>query len=160
MRIRTVRQKLSFVGVGLVYLTALIVMGFFAVQPSHSVTVEVWKDPNCGCCSKWVAYMQRNGFSVKSHDTGNQKIQHDAGIPDDHRSCHTAIVAGYAVEGHVPAQDIKRLLDQKPDAIGLSVPGMVIGTPGMDDAVYQGRQDPYKVFLLNNNGNHEVFAAY
>lgn len=143
--------------VGLIVAVAGVSTLLLSIGQSHANHVEVWKDPNCGCCSKWVEYMQREGFSVKVHDTGNRKSQKDNNIMPRYRSCHTAVVGNYAIEGHVPAEDIKRLLDQQLETIGLAVPGMVVGSPGME---YQGMRSPYNVLLLKNDGSKAIFASY
>lgn len=113
--------------------------------------VQVWKSPTCGCCKDWVTHMEAHGFSVVVHETGNTAMRARLGLPQELGSCHTALVGGYVVEGHVPAEDVKRLLAQKPTALGLSVPGMPIGSPGMDGAVYGGRRDPYDVLLVRSD---------
>jgi hypothetical protein len=143
-------------------LLALAALPFasLAQQPAK-VLVEVWKDPNCGCCKDWVKHLETNGFAVKVNDTGNNAMRAKLGIPVKLGSCHTALVGGYAVEGHVPAADIRRLLKDKPKAVGLSVPGMPVGSPGMDGAVYGNRRDPYDVVLvLDKDGNTRVFSSY
>lgn len=122
--------------------------------------VEVWKDPNCGCCKDWVAHLEKNGFQVKVHETGNNAVRARLGIPQKLGSCHTALVQGYALEGHVPASDIARLLKEKPQAIGLAVPGMPVGSPGMDGEVYGGRRDRYDVLLVLKDGSSKVFKSY
>ena len=122
--------------------------------------IQVWKDPNCGCCKDWVAHLQSNGFSVKVKDTGNAVARTLLRIPEKMGSCHTAKVAGYALEGHVPAREIQRLLREKPRAIGLAVPGMPIGSPGMDSALYRGRVDAYDVLLVLQDGNSRVYQSY
>lgn len=122
--------------------------------------MEVWKSPACGCCQDWIDHLEQNAFQVTVHDTGNSAVRASAGIPSALGSCHTAIVGGYAIEGHVPASDIRRLLTEKPDAIGLAVPGMPIGSPGMDGAVYGGRRDPYDVLLMARDGSTRVFKSY
>jgi len=129
-------------------------------QPHAKVSVEVWKDPGCGCCKDWVKHMEDNGFAVKLTHGGNGEMRARLGIPPRLASCHTALVAGYAIEGHVPAREIRRLLKEKPQAVGLSVPGMPVGSPGMDDPVYQGRKDPYDVVLVLKGGDAKVFASY
>jgi hypothetical protein len=91
--------------------------------------VEVWKDPSCGCCKDWIAHMQSSGFAVKSYDSGNTAARARLGLPQRLGSCHTALVGGYVVEGHVPASDVKRLLKERPKALGLAVPGMPVGSP-------------------------------
>ena len=130
-----------------------------AVAAKQKVRVEVWKDPNCGCCKDWIAYLEREGFAVVSHDTGNASARRRLGMPSKYGSCHTATVDGYVIEGHVPVEDIRRLLAQRPDAIGLAVPGMPVGSPGMDGAIYGGRKDPYDVLLVRRDGSAEVARA-
>lgn len=115
-----------------------------AAQAAATATVEVYKSPTCGCCAKWVDHMRDHGFTVKTHDVGNKEIRKKSGISNSLGSCHTALVNGYAIEGHVPAPDIIRLLREKPKAIGLAVPDMPHGTPGMEGA----RSDPYNVLLI------------
>ncbi len=127
-----------------------------AVKPA----LEVWKDPNCGCCQLWVEHLQAHGFEVKVHDVGNTAVRKRLGLPERLGSCHTASVAGYVIEGHVPAVDILRLLRQKPQALGLAVPGMPIRSPGMDGEVYQGRRDAYEVLLVQRDGSTRTFAKY
>ena len=122
--------------------------------------VEVWKDPNCGCCGDWVKHLEAEGFRVKVHDTGNTAIRTRLGVAQKYGSCHTGLVGGYAIEGHVPAREIRRLLREKPDAIGLAVPGMPVGSPGMDGPVYGNRRDAYDVVLLTRDGGARVFQSY
>jgi hypothetical protein len=122
--------------------------------------VEVWKSPTCGCCKDWIAHLEANGFASKVHDTGNTGMRGRLGIPVALGSCHTALVGGYAIEGHVPAADLRRLLAERPQAIGLAVPGMPVGSPGMDGAVYGGRRDPYDVLLVGRDGSTRVFTSY
>lgn len=122
--------------------------------------VEVWKDPSCGCCHDWIEHMQANGFSFTVHDTGNNAVRSRLGLPQKLGSCHTALVGGYLIEGHVPASDVRALLQQKPQALGLAVPGMPVGSPGMDGAVYGNRRDPYEVLLVARGGGTSVFKRY
>jgi hypothetical protein len=137
-------------------LTLALPTAWAANQPS----IEVWKDPDCGCCKDWVTHLEKSGFKVKVNQSGNEVVRDRLGMPKQLGSCHTALVAGYAIEGHVPASDIKRLLREKPAAIGLSVPGMPVGSPGMDGAVYGGRKDPFYVLLVSKNGSSRVYQAY
>ena len=141
-------------GVGAAY-TLLPVAG----QQAHAEEVEVYKSPTCGCCGDWVKHMEENGFKVKVHDLNNlNPIKDKAGLTPALASCHTAFVGGYAIEGHVPASDIRRLLKEKPDALGLAVPGMPIGSPGMEVA---GRpNDPYDVVLFREQGQTERFSHH
>lgn len=127
---------------------------------SQGPLVEVWKDPSCGCCKDWVAVLEKAGFSVRVFETGNNAMRAQFGIPVKLGSCHTARVGGYAIEGHVPVREIQRLLREKPKAIGLSVPGMVVGSPGMDGPNYKGRKDPYSVMLILHNGDTSVYQKY
>jgi hypothetical protein len=130
-----------------------------AAAPSKPL-VEVWKSPTCGCCKDWIAHLEANGFAAKVHDVGNTGMRGRLGIPAALGSCHTALVGGYAIEGHVPAGDIQRLLAQRPNAVGLAVPGMPVGSPGMDGAIYGERRDPYDVLLVLRDGGTRVFTAY
>lgn len=152
MQRRQFIQTLSAVSLG-----SMLASGLHAqTQP----LVEVWKDPSCGCCKDWISHMQANGFQLRVSETGNNAARARLGIPDKLGSCHTALVNGYAIEGHVPAKDIQRLLIERPKAIGLAVPGMPVGSPGMDGAVYGGRKDPYDVLLVLQGGKTAVFQAY
>lgn len=128
----------------------------FLAAEAHKVVV--YKSPACGCCSQWVEHMKKNGFAVEVHKVRNvEPFRQRFGVPDSMASCHTALVGGYAIEGHVPAADVKRLLREKPKARGIAVPGMVSGSPGME----QGDQkDPYNVMLFKSNGRATVFAAH
>lgn len=119
--------------------------------------VTVYKSPTCGCCKKWVKHMQDNGFEVKEHDMKDLKsIKSMSGVRQEFASCHTAMVGGYIVEGHVPAADIKRLLKEKPEVRGLTVPGMVMGSPGMEGP----RKDKYQVLTFDKKGINGVYANY
>jgi hypothetical protein len=139
--------------------------GLMAASPvlraqGPAVLVEVWKSPTCGCCKDWVTHLEANGFRVKVNDTGNTAARARLKVPMKLGSCHTARVGRYAIEGHVPASDIWRLLQQRPIAIGLAVPGMPIGSPGMDGSAYENRQDPYDVLLMAHDGSTQVFSSY
>ncbi|CAN7526191.1 DUF411 domain-containing protein [Variovorax paradoxus] len=122
--------------------------------------VEIWKDPNCGCCQDWVRHLEANGFATRVHDAGNSAARTRLGIPAALGSCHTGLVGGYALEGHVPAREVHRLLREKPKAIGLAVPGMPVGSPGMDGAAYGDRRDPYDVLLVLADGGSRVYQGY
>ncbi|RDI25140.1 hypothetical protein DFR41_104196 [Pseudacidovorax intermedius] len=139
-------------------LTALPIAG---TAVAAAPRVDVWKDPNCGCCVDWVKHLNANGFATRVHEEGNARVRQEAGIPRTLGSCHTASVGGYAIEGHVPARDIHRLLREKPaGAIGLAVPGMPIGSPGMDGPAYGDRRDAYDVLLVLAAGGTRVFQRY
>ena len=153
LRIRLERRRALLVGVA-----AIGVARWTTVRSATAAPlVEVWKSPSCGCCKDWVAHLQASGFRVEVHDSGNTAARARLGVDARFGSCHTAVVAGYAIEGHVPASDIRRLLKERPVAVGLAVPGMPIGTPGMDGPEYKGRKDPYDVLLLQANGTASVY---
>jgi hypothetical protein len=146
---------------GLLLAAAALPLSTFAqAAPRGKTFVEVWKDPNCGCCKDWVTHLEQNGFAVKVHENGNDAMRAKLGIPPKLASCHTGLVGGYALEGHVPAQDVRRLLKDKPVAVGLTVPGMPVGSPGMDGKVYGNRRDPFDVLLVLKTGESRVFASY
>ena len=128
-----------------------------ASMAASAASLEVYKSPTCGCCIKWVEHMRENGFDVKVHETQNlQPIKEKAGLRAGLGSCHTAFIDGYTIEGHVPAEDVRRLLEQKPDAHGLTVPAMPVGSPGMEMG---DRQDDYQVLLYGEDGV-KVFAEH
>ncbi|CAA6603104.1 exported hypothetical protein [Rhodospirillaceae bacterium LM-1] len=119
--------------------------------------VDVWKSASCGCCGGWVDYMKKEGFKLSVQNTEEMdavKAKH--GVPEALASCHTATIDGYVIEGHVPAQDIRRLLSERPKARGLSAPGMPQDAPGMDGNTGQ----PYQVYLFRDDGTREVFARH
>ncbi|MEW9920895.1 DUF411 domain-containing protein [Marimonas sp. MJW-29] len=122
--------------------------------------IHVLKDPNCGCCSAWMDILQQAGFSVTSEPSAGvalYRAKAARGIPPDMASCHTADVEGYVIEGHVPVADIRRLLAERPDAIGLAVPGMPYGSPGMGP---EEKREAYDVLLIRRDGTTEVFTSY
>ena len=128
--------------------------------PSLAATrsVLVYKDPSCGCCTGWVEHLKSAGFSVTVKDVVDTTPERKRlGMPEAFAGCHTASVAGYVLEGHVPAADVQRLLADRPAAIGLAVPGMPIGSPGMEVG---SRFEPYDVLLVARNGQASLFAKY
>lgn len=135
----------------------LIVPGRSAAE---DLSIEVWKSPTCGCCVDWITHLEANGFSVTSYDEGSTEAMVRLGMPFKYGSCHTAEIEGYAIEGHVPAREIHRLLEERPEAIGLSVPAMPRGSPGMDGPAYGGVKDPYDVLLITADGEATVFQSY
>lgn len=151
----THRRQLIIAGAAL----ALPALAWAKPQPALP-PLQVWKDPNCGCCKDWVAHLDADGFQVTTHDSGNTAIRRRLGLPERFASCHTALIGGYVIEGHVPAREIRRLLAERPAALGLAVPGMPVGSPGMDGPVYGGRQDPYDVLLVQRDGSSRVFQSY
>ena len=148
-------------------LVAIALVGFLPtwvlaqpVAKGAATMVQVWKDPNCGCCKDWIAHMEQNGFRTQTFDAGNSAMRQRLGMPQKLGSCHTALVNGYVIEGHVPAREVLRLLQDKPKALGLSVPRMPVGSPGMDGPEYGGRKDPYDVLLVAKDGSTTVFQSY
>ncbi len=120
-------------------------------------TISVYKSPTCTCCGKWIAHLEKEGFKVNAVDTTNLGVVKSmAGISADQASCHTARVGEYVIEGHVPAEDIRRLLDEHPDVRGLTVPGMPLSAPGMDIPSPQH----YQVLLIGKDGSTSVFAEH
>ena len=120
-------------------------------------TVTVYKTRTCGCCAKWVDHLRANGFEAVVNDVpSTAEYRKKFGVPDSLTSCHTAVVNGYAIEGHIPAVDIHRLLKEKPKAKGIAVPGMPIGSPGMEGP----RRDPYAVYLFDGTGKTTVFQKH
>ncbi|KXB31980.1 hypothetical protein AT959_02655 [Dechloromonas denitrificans] len=151
------RRRLLLAGLGL---GASLALPSVARAATRAPLVEVWKDPNCGCCSDWIKHIEDSGFAVRVFDTGNQAARQRFGLPERYGSCHTARVGGYVVEGHVPASDIRRLLAEKPAALGIAAPGMPVGSPGMDGPAYGGRRDAHDVLLVLRDGSARVFASY
>lgn len=120
--------------------------------------IHVYKSPSCGCCSDWVDHLEENGFDIEVTETNDlNQIKIDAGLTPALASCHTAFIGDYVIEGHVPANDIQRLIADAPKAKGLSVPGMPAGSPGMEVG---DRKDHYQVLLFNEQGQSKVFAEY
>jgi len=125
--------------------------------PAATHKMAVFKTPTCGCCTKWVEHARANGFQVTVRDVASTvEYRRQYGVPDSLQSCHTAIVEGYTIEGHVPAADMLRLLKTRPKAKGLAVPGMPLGSPGMEGA----RRDPYSVLLFDAAGRISVYRKY
>jgi hypothetical protein len=134
-------------------------LAFLAMSGNAAAaTLLVTKSASCGCCKHWVEHMKKAGFTVKVNeveDVGPTAAR--LGVPDSLRSCHTSQIGGYVIEGHVPAADVKRLLATKPKATGISVPGMVVGSPGMEQG---NHKQPYKVVLFDKSGKTKVFASH
>ena len=130
----------------------------FISTAANAAQLTVHKSPYCGCCAKWIEHVEKHGFTVKVIDREDMAaVKKRLGVPDELASCHTTQVAGYFVEGHVPAADIKRLLAQKPKAAGIAVPGMPAGSPGMDAG---GKSQPYATILVRRDGTTSVFARH
>jgi hypothetical protein len=132
---------------------ATVPLGAGAARPP----LTVYKDPSCGCCKAWIAHMEKSGFVVTAHDDADMDALKDHyGVPSGVRSCHTALVGNYVVEGHVPAGDVDRLLKEQPKVAGLSVPGMVMGSPGMEGSMSK----PYTVLAFQKTGATTSFASH
>ena len=156
LRWTTLAATVTSLSVGTALLTSKPANLAASDQAIAPVEVVVYKSPTCGCCSKWVDHMTASGFKVIAHDTSNmQAVKTRLGVPDAMASCHTSVVNGYIIEGHVPAADIQRLLRDKPKVAGLAVPGMVTGSPGMEGS----RSDPYNVIAFGE-GKTSVFARH
>lgn len=131
-----------------------------ALAQGAGPAIHVMKDPNCGCCSAWIEILEGDGFTVTteaSMGTMLMRYKSDNGIPQEMVSCHTGQVEGYMIEGHVPAADIRRLLAERPSAVGLAVPGMPYGSPGMGP---ESEREAYDVFLILHDGSTEVYTRY
>lgn len=129
-----------------------------SAESAVAATLLVTKTAFCGCCKAWVERMKAAGFTVEVKDVDNvAPTARKLGVPDKLRSCHTAQIGGYAIEGHVPAADIKRLLAERPKAAGIAVPGMVMGSPGME---HGDHKEPYQVILFDRSGKTRVFASH
>ena len=138
-------------------LLLIAALGSTHVWAQSSAAVEVFKSPYCGCCGKWVEHLRQNGFQVNTHDVEDvTAARKRLGMPDRLGSCHTAKIGGYVVEGHVPAADIQRLLRDKPKALGLAVPSMPPGSPGMESA----KPMPYQTLLVRTDGTTQVFTQH
>jgi len=137
--------------------TAVVAVLALVSCGGEPITAVVYKSPTCGCCGKWIEHLKAAGLEVESHDVGNMstiKARHE--IPARLESCHTALIGGYIVEGHVPVADVKRLLEQKPDIVGLAVPGMPIGSPGMEGP----NPVTYDVVAYRADGSTRTFATH
>ena len=154
------RRQFALAGLAALALPAGALAQVQAQGQANSVQVEVWKSPSCGCCKDWIAHMEKSGFRFTVHETGNTAVRQRMRIPLALGSCHTAGIGRYAIEGHVPAKDVQRLLREKPEAVGLTVPGMPIGSPGMDGPEYGGRRDAYDVLLVAADGSTRVYSSY
>lgn len=139
--------------------TLILVGGFLVVRGSGAQElpeITVYKSPTCGCCAKWVTHLEENGFDVTSVDLNNvNEVKVRYGVPGDMSSCHTALIDGYVVEGHVPADVIKQLIEERPEGAGLAVPGMPIGSPGMEGP----NPEEYDIMLFQKDGKRSVYAS-
>lgn len=141
-----------------------IISDYYARQEAQNMTqgvqtseVVMYKNPGCQCCEKWADYLERNNYSVEVHEASNiGSLKKENGVPADMSSCHTALIGGYVVEGHVPVEDIQRMLAEQPEAIGIAAPGMPASSPGMNTALNQ----PYNVYLFNKQGYSKLYAKH
>ena len=153
----TRRSALQFALIGSAALS-LSTLTNQAIARSDPSQITVWKTASCGCCKAWVAHLRKNGFKVVTNDVEQTApFRQKLGLPEKFGSCHTASLAGYVLEGHVPAKEIRRLLREKPTAIGLAVPGMPVGSPGMEMG---STRDAYDVLLVHANGSSRVYQSY
>lgn len=138
--------------------TALFTQPLRALAASSANQVTVWKTPSCGCCHEWVAHLRKSGFEVVTHDVEDTApIRQKFGLNAKFGSCHTARLGSYVVEGHVPAQELRRLLREQPKALGLAVPGMPMGSPGMEMG---DTRDAYDVLLVLADGSSRIYQSY
>lgn len=135
----------------------LLLLLLFVTAPALAAEVVVYKDAGCGCCKKWIAHLEANGFTVKAHDVKDLVASKTAnGVPPRLYACHTATVGGYVIEGHVPAADIQRLLKERPQVRGLAVPGMPAGSPGMEGLF----SERYETLTFDQDGRTAVYARH
>jgi len=141
---------------------AFLTLGFalvlaVACSAAEAEEVTVYKSPTCSCCQRWIDHLEANGFEVDTREVPDVKpVKQEKGVPQQLASCHTAEVDGYVIEGHVPASDIKRLLEERPPVRGLAVPEMPIGSPGMEGP----NPEPYDVIAFDDKGKTEVFSSH
>ena len=146
-----------FIAATIVFTVSLSVGYIFLNKPATAEEIMVYKSPTCGCCKKWVKHLESKGFEVKTKNMRDVKpIKNKFGVQAKFQSCHTAKIGKYFIEGHVPAKDIKRLLKEKPDIKGLSVPGMPMGSPGMEGH----RKDKYNVVAIDKNNKPSIYSSY
>ena len=148
------RKSLKLIALGLMA-PGLVAFARSARAATH--VLKVYKNPSCGCCNAWIDHMRNAGFQVVAKDTTDlRQIKNQLGIFSELRSCHTGVIDGYVIEGHVPAKEVTRLLRERPNAIGLAVPGMPVGSPGME---HKNRHDPFQVILFSRELT-SVYATY
>ena len=140
--------------------SAIAAAPLVALADDTTNDIHVVKNPQCGCCNAWIEILKDDGFNVTTEDHSNSELavfKSESGIPKDMTSCHTAKIGRYFIEGHVPASDIKRLIEERPDALGLAVPAMPYGSPGMGP---EEEREAFDVFIIMTNGTAEVFQHY
>lgn len=137
---------------------ATMFSGLLFAEEAALPEMTVYRSPTCGCCGKWLEHAENSGFKIKDVISSDMdKIKARYGVPEKLASCHTVVVDGYVIEGHVPAADVQKLLQTKPKIAGLAAPGMPMGSPGMEMG---GRQDEYKVLSFDKDGHAEVYAEH
>lgn len=142
---------------GLVTVLTSAIVAMATPRLAYGAEITVYKSPLCGCCGNWVEYMRARGHKLTVRNMENlDAVKKMAGVPEALRSCHTALVGGYVVEGHVPAGDVARLLAQRPKAKGIAVPGMPMGSPGMEGHM----KEPYQVVMFGTGGAPKVFSVH
>lgn len=153
MKMKIPRNRLALLAAA-----PLLVFGAACSEPAEGSGPEitVYKTPTCGCCRSWVDHLRDEGFRVTTEDLPDLTVvKHERGVPDALASCHTAVVDGYTVEGHVPGDVIRRLLDERPEVTGIAVPGMPMGSPGMEGPFSQ----PYEIYTFTPEGPVDVYDA-
>lgn len=158
MNIAKWKNKLSLVSL-LTLLSIIVFIGLSLpnIKTANAADIVVYKSPTCGCCKKWVKHLEGAGFNVKSVNKKDMNsVKTHFGVKNQYQSCHTARIGKYFIEGHVPASDIKKLLAEKPDAKGLAVPGMPMGSPGMEGH----RKDKYSVLLIDKKNKSEIYSHH
>jgi hypothetical protein len=149
-------QRYRFAFTGGAVILGVAALAACATADAGAPEAMVYKSPTCGCCSQWAEHLEAAGFKVRTEDVDDMmavKLEH--GITSQLASCHTAIIDGYVVEGHVPADAIMRMLDERPDIVGLAVPGMPIGSPGMEGAIVEN----YDILAFDEDGNTQVYES-
>jgi len=138
-------------------ISGLVLFALSSRSQSSAPLISVFKTPTCSCCGKWVEHLKKSGFTVKVQEVNSTAAyQKQYRVPQGMGSCHTAVVDGYTIEGHVPAADIKRLLKDRPKLAGIAVPGMPLGSPGMEGA----RSDAYSVLGFDERGRASAYTQY
>jgi hypothetical protein len=152
----TMRNSRKSVALGSLAILVVAGVSCSSAKESPSSDVVVYKTPWCGCCEKWADHMRENGFAVTTEELNDlTEVKLKQNVGREISSCHTALVDGYVIEGHVPADVIRRLLKERPPVVGLTVPGMPIGSPGMERGAYK---EPYEVLTFDREGNTQVYA--
>jgi len=132
-------------------------VGFVSCRSADPIAITVYKSPTCGCCVKWIDHLEAGGLAVEAIDVDNLAwVKKEHGVPSRLASCHTALVDGYVIEGHVPVEDVIRLLEERPDVAGLAVPNMPIGSPGMEGP----DPEPYEVLAFTAQGSAHTYASH